>query len=245
VRLLSYNIRMGGSGRETLLAGVIRSCEPDVVVLEEAYVPAVVERLARECGMQWHGSRPGHSVAFLSRLQPAHFAWHDIWFARRSYMELVLAKSNTRIYGVHLSAIHSNVTEQRRTFELRALMDGIQSHTSSFHVLTGDFNTLVPGEQFDISKLPLRLRLVTWLTGGSIRWTTLQILFNKGYSDAYRLFHKDPGYTFPTWDPHVRLDYLFVPSRFAARVTGCSVVQDAPGVRDASDHLPLLSTLAD
>ena len=236
---------MGGAGREQPLAGVIRACEPDVVVLEEAYVPAVVERLARDCGMQWHGARVGHSVAFLSRLQPANFTWHEVWFAKRSYMELVLARSNTRIYGIHLSAIHSNITERRRTHELQAIMDNIKAHTKSFHVLIGDFNTLAPGEQLDISRLPLRLRLVTWLSGGSIRWSTIQILFNKGYSDAYRLFHKDPGYTFPTWDPHVRLDYLFVPSNFAKRVTACSVIYDAPGVRDASDHLPLLSLISE
>jgi endonuclease/exonuclease/phosphatase family metal-dependent hydrolase len=243
VRLLSYNIRMGGTGREQSLAGVIRACEPDVVVLEEAYVPAVVERLARDCGMQWHGSRAGQSVAFLSRLQPANFTWHEVWFARRSYMELVLAKSKTRIYGVHLSAIHSNLTERRRTRELQFMLENIKAHTNTFHVLTGDFNTLAPGEQLDLSKLPMRLRLVTWLTGGSVRWSTIQILFNKGYSDAYRLFHKDHGYTFPTWDPHVRLDYLFVPSNFAKRVTECSVVREVPGVRDASDHMPLLSVI--
>ena len=245
MRLLSYNIRHGGIGREAALASVIRFCNPDVVVLQEAVVPAVVERLARECGMQWHGGRAGHSVAFLSRIQVARFEWHEVWLARRSYLELVLSRTNTRVYGVHLSAIHSNVTERRRTYELGALLDSIRAHAKAFHVLTGDFNTLAPGERLDVSKLPLRLRLVTWLTGGSIRWTTIQILFNKGYTDAYRIFHKDHGYTFPVWDPHVRLDYLFVPSAFAPRVSGCTVVRDAPGVNDASDHLPLLSEIAD
>lgn len=245
MKLLSYNIRMGGTGREDALARVIRYCEPDVVVLQEAMVPAVVERLARSCGMQWHGSRPGHSIAFLSRLQPAQFTWHNVWFAKRSYLELVLSRTNTRIYGVHLSAIHSNVTEQRRTYELRWMLDAIKAHAKAFHVLTGDFNTIAPGEHLNINSLPLRLRFITWFTGGTIRWSTIQILFNKGYSDAYRVFHKDNGYTFPVWDPHVRLDYLFVPSDFAARITGCQVIRDAPGVKDASDHLPLLSEIAD
>jgi exodeoxyribonuclease-3 len=245
VRLLSYNIRMGGTGREASLARVIGSCEPDLVVLQEASVPAVVERLARDCGMRWHGARAGHSVAFLSRFQPAHFDWYLPRFARRSYLELVLAKTKTRIYGVHLSAIHSNLTERRRTYELKSMLDSIKAHATSFHVLTGDFNTLAPGEALDISKLPLRLRLVTWLTGRSIRWSTIQILVNKGYTDAYRHLHKDRGYTFPTWDPHVRLDYLFVPSAFAERVTRCTVLRDAPGAADASDHLPLLSEITE
>ena len=245
MRLLSYNIRFGGTGREEALARVIRFCEADVVMLQEAVVPAVVERLARECNMQWHGSRPGHSIAFLSRLQPARFHWYDAWFARRSYLELVLSGTNTRVYGVHLSAIHSNFTERRRTYELQWMLDSIKAHAKSFHVLTGDFNTIAPGERLDISQLPLRLRLITWMTGGTIRWSTIQILFNKGYSDAYRVFHKDHGYTFPAWNPHVRLDYAFVPSGFATRIRACMVVENAPGVKDASDHLPLLTEIAD
>jgi endonuclease/exonuclease/phosphatase family metal-dependent hydrolase len=43
----------------------------------------------------------------------------------------------------------------------------------------------------------------------------------------------------------VRLDYTFVPAVFAVRMTGCDVVRDAPEVREASDHFPLLSQIAD
>jgi endonuclease/exonuclease/phosphatase family metal-dependent hydrolase len=125
------------------------------------------------------------------------------------------------------------------------MLDSIHTHANTFHVLTGDFNTLAPGERLDISQLPLRLRLITWLTGGTIRWSTIQILFNKGYTDVYRVLHNDHGYTFPAWNPHIRLDYLFVPSSFAPRITACKVISDAPGVKDASDHLPLVTEIAD
>ncbi len=46
LRLLSYNIRYGGAGREAALAAVIRAAAPDLVVLQEATNPQVVERLA-------------------------------------------------------------------------------------------------------------------------------------------------------------------------------------------------------
>ena len=60
-----------------------------------------------------------------------------------------------------------------------------------------------------------------------------------GYVDAYRTLHPDlPGYTMPTWDPHVRLDYAFVPSSEAGRIVGCDVVRHADAVA-ASDHLPV------
>jgi exodeoxyribonuclease-3 len=240
LRVVSYNIRIGGWGREDAIAGVLKSCEADLVVLEEAIRPDVVERLARVCGMNAHGSLRGHSLAFLSRTPVARYAWHGVRFARRRYLEIVLEGSGARIFGVHLSAIHSNVFELRRAYELRSLLAGVAAHQHGFHVLTGDFNTLAPGEELDIRKLPSRLRAVVWATGGRISWRTIQLMLDGGYIDSYRMFHQDDGYTFPTWDPHVRLDYAFVPAVFAGRVGRCKVVRNAPGVRDASDHFPLL-----
>jgi len=46
LRLMSYNIRFGGVGREERLAAVIRQADPDIVVLQEATRPDVVERHA-------------------------------------------------------------------------------------------------------------------------------------------------------------------------------------------------------
>lgn len=123
--------------------------------------------------------------------------------------------------------------------ELKSLLAGIAQHQHGMHIVTGDFNTLAPGEQLDLRKLPLRLRIVTWITGRKIRWRTIQSMLDAGYSDGYRLFATDHGYTFPTWDPHVRLDYAFVPAVFKDRLTRCEVVREAPDLKAASDHFPL------
>jgi endonuclease/exonuclease/phosphatase family metal-dependent hydrolase len=244
VRILSYNIRFGGAEREKQIAAVIKACEPDVVILQEAVRPDVVNRLSSVCAMPRWGAVAGHSLAYLSRVEIKHHAWHKARFAKRRYLEIVLAATDIRIYGVHLSAIHSNLTEWRRTYELGALLNGIRKHQKGFHMVTGDFNTLAPGEKFDVSKLPARLRAIVWMTGGKIRWTTIQRMLDGGYTDGYRIFHKsDSGFTFPTWDPHVRLDYAFLPQESAARLKSCEVKTDAPMARDASDHFPLLSVL--
>jgi exodeoxyribonuclease-3 len=70
-----------------------------------------------------------------------------------------------------------------------------------------------------------------------------------GYVDAWRTVHPDmeekPGYTFPVWNPHVRLDYVFTPARFASRVTACEVRRTPEVARSASDHYPLLVELSD
>lgn len=245
LRVLSYNIRFGGAGREQAIGAIINLCAPDIVILQEATRPDVVARLASACGMTSWGAMHGQSVAFLSRIGVAHYAWHPLRFGRRMYLELVLSGSNTRIFGVHLSAIHSNPTERRRTHELRSLLTDIAKQQHGLHLLTGDFNTLAPGEPLDLRRLPLRLRAMVWLTGRTIHWTTIRLMLDGGYLDGYRQFHSaDEGYTFPTWDPHVRLDYLFLPKQFVSRLERCEVMRDLTGVRDASDHFPLLSQLS-
>jgi exodeoxyribonuclease-3 len=125
--------------------------------------------------------------------------------------------------------------------EVRALLECIKEDRNGFHVLTGDFNTLAPGELLNMQKLPWRYRLLALLLGGRVTYRTIQIMLDEGYIDAYRRLHKEPGFTFPTWDPHVRLDYFFVPAANADRVRSCEVMTDAAGAQTASDHLPLLA----
>jgi endonuclease/exonuclease/phosphatase family metal-dependent hydrolase len=71
----------------------------------------------------------------------------------------------------------------------------------------------------------------------------------EGYADAWRTTHanaeQDPGYTFPVWNPHVRLDYVFTPSAYASRVLACEVRRAPDATRAASDHFPLLVELSE
>jgi exodeoxyribonuclease-3 len=243
LRLLSYNIRYGGSGREEMLASVIDRCAPDVVVLQEATKPHVVEQVAKATGMSQWGSRPGQSLGFMSRAPVQHVAWHKPRVSRHAFIEIVPAAGGWRLFGVHLSAVHAAWTERRRWYELRALLVAIQQHQYGPHVLMGDFNTLAPGELLDFRNLPARLRALVWLSGGKIRWRTIQQVLDAGYRDAFRHLQPDlVGLTFPTWSPHVRLDYLFVPEPFLPRVSRCQVVTDGQ-VKDASDHFPLVAEL--
>jgi exodeoxyribonuclease III len=244
LRLLSYNIRFGGAGREAALAAAISARAPDLVVLQEATRPDVVERLAAATGMKTWASQTTHSVGFMSRLAVERHQWHRPPACRRAFLELVL-ENGLRVFGVHLSAIHSNWTERRRVRELRALLAAIQAHQQGPHVLAGDFNTLAPGEQLDMRRLPRRLRALAWLSGSTIRWQTIQMMLDAHYVDGYRMLHPlDAGFTFPTWDPHVRLDYVFAPAAMAARLTECEVV-DGPVGASGSDHFPLLTGLGD
>lgn len=241
LRILTYNIRRGGAGREDRLAAVIRRSGPDLVVLQEATRPDSVRALAEQAGMAQWGASAGTSLGFLSRSPVAHHEWHRPRVSRHAFLEIVPFGTEARVFGVHLSAVHSAWTERRRRFELRALLASIARHQHGPHVLIGDFNTLAPGEILDIRQLPRRLRALVWLSGGRIRWRTIQAILDGGYLDGFRMLHPDVvGFTFPTWSPHVRLDYAFVPKSFADRLLSCEVV-NGPDTADASDHFPLMT----
>lgn len=244
LKLLSYNIQRGGVGRESHLGAVIKEQAPDLVVFQEATRPEIVRRLAEATGMSSVGAAAGRSLGFMSRVPVADYRWARPPWSQHAYLEISPEGTDVRIVGVHLSAIHSAWTEKRRVLELRSLLAAIQPYEQTCHVMIGDFNTLAPDERFDATRLPLRLRLLVWLSGGRIRWQTIAIMLGAHYVDAYRMRHEaENGFTFPTWDPHVRLDYVFVPKSFADRVTACDVVTDDPRIPLASDHFPLCAAI--
>lgn len=242
-RLLTYNILRGGEGRLDRLAEVIRSCSPDLVLLQEARDPANVERLASATGMADGRAFRQQSLGFLSKRPVAFCQWIRPRISRHAFVEVVPEGEKLRLFGVHLSAVLAAWTEQRRLLELRALMRSVAYHQDRFHVLAGDFNTIAADARLDIGRVPLRVRPFLWLTGGRVRWRTIQTVLDAGYVDAFRMKHPDDhGYTLPAAHPHVRLDYVFAPRREAARVIACDIVRH-PAAAEASDHLPVMADL--
>ena len=255
MRLLSYNIREGGVGRAEQIAEVISAASPDVVALQEARHPAVVERIATLAGFPYWGSRPLHSTGFLSRVPVIEHGWRHPPRTRHALLEVSLGDGLPRVFVLHLRAWFSKWNEQRRARELRGLLDGIkdqlvrEQHAFAFHVLCGDFNALAPGERFDPSPMPAWIRGMVWLSGRDIARSTIEMMGADGYADAWRTVHPDserePGYTFPVWNPHVRLDYVFTPAAYATRVKSCEVRRTPEVARTASDHFPLLVELTE
>ena len=254
MKLLTYNIREGGVGRAEQIAEVISAAEPDVVALQEARDPSVVERVAKLADFPFCGSRVRHSTGFLSRVPVLEHAWRHPPRTRHALLEVRLADGYPRVFVLHLRAWFSKWSEERRAHELRGLLAGIQAqlereeHAFAFHVLAGDFNALAPGERFDSSPMPAWIRGMIWLSGRDIGRTTIDMMRGDGYVDAWRVVHpdseKNPGYTFPVWNPHVRLDYVFTPNAYASRVVGCEVRTTPSAARSASDHYPLFVELA-
>lgn len=245
LKLLSYNIRFGGRGREQALAETIVAAAPDLVVFQEAIDPAVIERISEATKFPFWAARRNHSIGFLSRTEVDYHEWHYPAGARHSFLEIVPAGGKTRVFGLHLSARFSKWDERRRTREIRSLLEGIKRHQNGFHVLVGDFNTLAPGEVLELHRLPTWIRALIWISGRKLQRESIQLVLDAGYADGFRLHSKEKGYTFPTWDPHVRLDYVFVPKVFANRLTRCEVMTEPKDeIRAASDHCPLVAELS-
>jgi exodeoxyribonuclease-3 len=214
------------------------------VVFQEATDPRVIERLAEETGLTIWAARAQHSIAFISRIEIAHHEWYYPAGAKHSFLEIVPAGSEARIFGLHLTARFSKWSERRRVVELRALLEGIKKHQHGFHVLVGDFNTLAPGELLQVKRMPRWIQALIWVSGRDIQRDTIQLMLDEQYADGYRLLHPDErGYTFPTWDPHLRLDYVFLPMSFRERLKAVRVITELAEAASASDHFPLVMEL--
>jgi exodeoxyribonuclease-3 len=242
-RLLTYNIRVGGVGRVEPLAHVINACAPDLVLLQEAARPDIVKQLAALTGMADWRAFNRQSLGYMSRTPVVSATWHRPRLSHHAYIEVMPAGTPIRVFGVHLSAVLAAWTERRRLYELRALLRSIADRKEGLHVLAGDFNTLAPGALLDVGRLPFRLRPLVWMSGGRIRWRTIQTVLDAGYVDAFRLLHPDdPGLTVPSGAPQVRLDYAFLPAAYTGTIGACDAI-DHPDVPRASDHRPVLLDL--
>lgn len=247
LRLLSYNLRFGGVGRERLLLQALASIPFDVAVLQEATRPGVVRDLAEALRIPHWGARPGRSLGFLSRKPPSGVHWHDRRGVRNAFLELTFDDPPLALLGVHLQPRLSRWNEKTRVRELAILGDIVRSRPDGDapHLILGDFNTVAPGEKVPVRRMPAWIRSTIWISGGRVRTEAIQALLNEDYVDAFRAVHPDrPGWTFPTGAPQLRLDYAFLSPGFPGRLAGCRVVRRPDPVSRASDHFPLLTVLS-
>lgn len=239
-KLLSYNIHFGGSEKREQIAEVINQIKPDLVVFQEASEPEVIKFLSEKCVMPFWAARRKYSLGFISKNEPQNYEWIHPEKSKHAFLEIQLPDSETRIFGLHLRARFSKWSEAKRHEEIKVLLESIKRHEHGFHALVGDFNTLAPGEVFHLELMPLWIRALIWASGRDIKRDTIQTILDGGYVDGFRkLFPNEKGYTFPVWQPHVRLDYIFLPQKFADKLLKFEIVK-IPLTEKASDHFPLL-----
>ncbi|MGN6562358.1 MAG: endonuclease/exonuclease/phosphatase family protein [Thermomicrobiales bacterium] len=237
MKVLSYNILNGGEERLPAIAAIVKREQPDAVALIEANSRANAAWLADELGM---------TMLFGEANCPYHIAWLSRLPIQRSenYRRPILAKTlfaievvwegrPLRLFATHLASSHE---AHPPVVEMPVILDVLRAFTDQPQLLVGDFNALRPG---DPTGTP---------PSGVVKWgdaataaprAAIQLLLDAGYTDCYRMLHpQQPGYTYPTDLPWMRLDYAFASPRLAARLHACEIITGEQAVH-ASDHFPI------
>ena len=221
LRLMTYNVRSMRDDRAAL-ARVIRSGQPDVVLVQEsprfARWRSLCAQLARTSNLVVvSGGRPAGSNLVLSSLGVDVVATHDVLFSKQPRLHqrgtaiavLSYRGSTFAVAGVHLSL--DAAERARHLGELDAALA---------RLVPADVPVIVAG---DINDQP-----------GSPVWSTL---------DAARPDIFAAGshpHTVPATGPLRTIDGIFADARIS--VTGARVI-DGPDTRVATDHLPVLAEL--
>ena len=194
---------------------MLREFDADVVALEEANDRAVVEGLARRLGNElvYGEANSEFAVALLSRLRVERFVNHRLPALAKTLLEI--EAGGLRFYATHL--VHGDVSTKRER-EVEAILGAVRAPC----LLVGDFNAVHPEDEVGEGVHAVDRRSV-------------ELVLEAGFTDAYRALHDDRGWTYKSWDPFLRLDYVFA---HGVDVTRCDVVES-----DASDHFALLAEL--
>jgi len=223
LRVLTYNVRSMRDDRAAL-ARVIRSAEPDVVLVQEAprflRWRSLCAELARTSDLVVvGGGRAAGSNLILSTLavgvvsSSAALFSPDAGSHRRGTAIAVLVKGGWRfaVAGTHLDLVPE--ARLRHVGELESAI-GAQVPAGIPIVVAGDVND----------------------QPGSAAWSALA----RGRADAFAAAGTGDGCTFPAREPHRRIDGIFVDPAIGVRAAR---VLDQADVLLASDHRPLMADL--
>jgi len=264
MKLLTYNIHHweGTDGRVDVarVTQVIRESEADVVALNEVFHPAItqpgdqplLETMAHTLNVAYvfgetlpllpeAGFPAAYGNALLSRYPirsaEAHLMVDLPGREQRGLLRAVLDTGQTApliVYVTHLDHRH----EEARLAQLKSLLTLVARFGHHPHLILGDLNALAPSDH-DAPPDGLQKSGREVISGGQV----VTHLLRAGYVDAYAAAGKGPPETWPTNNPHARIDYAFLSPPLAAQLCRCQR-WDTPLTRVASDHFPVLVELA-
>ncbi len=217
MKVMTYNILNGGIGREKVILEVIRSVQPDIVILQEVYTPDFLQDLGTALNMEpfFPGGNKKRRVALLSRLPirsiRSHHPLFPIW---RNVVEAEIEYQPHKIlylFGVHSKADLGILSEWWRWWEAKYIVKCVSPYSNRLCLITGDFNAIAPDDSVAVNMMPTWLKLKLWLQGKRVYQFSMREYLGAGFTDSFRRMNEGKdGFTLPPPYPNSRLDYIFV-----------------------------------
>lgn len=251
MRVVSYNILYGGTGRADPLAEVILAQRPDIIGLVEAGDIDMLHRIARRCRMDYILAIGNNQASALLSRWPIlrtinHAATPAGQCLSRSFLEATLQHpSGTEITCgvIHLHA-HAKISdESRRLEELSVILDILAPHRAASrpHLLMGDLNACSPVQQIDISHCKASTQKEYVANDKQLPRQVIGRMLEAGYIDSLVTAHPDLAAnkgSFSTQHPGQRVDFIFSHGIESKLITDAWIEQDRLAAY-ASDHFPI------
>jgi len=169
LRVVTYNILLGGARREEHITSVLRRLGADVITLQEVSNQEFAEQLARSLDMELvvgtASDGSGINLAVLSRLPVRRWRNHTHRGRMlRSHLEAVLSTGGSVVPELHLHSVHLAARfgerkkgEERRRRELDALLSDLADAGGAPHLIAGDLNSLAPGDHVEATAFFARM----------------------------------------------------------------------------------------
>jgi endonuclease/exonuclease/phosphatase family metal-dependent hydrolase len=162
IRIATYNVHacIGTDGRHdpARVAGVINEIDPDVIALQEfAYpvdialetrTPVVLTELDRyesALGPTRRASEHWFGNVLLTRHPLRDVRRIDLSMERREPRGALAATVDVNGVELHILAAHLGLRVAERRFQIRQILDYLDSVRNTFFVVLGDFNDWLPG----------------------------------------------------------------------------------------------------
>jgi endonuclease/exonuclease/phosphatase family metal-dependent hydrolase len=230
---MTYNVLWGGVGREKLIRDIVAAIRPDIAVFTEAIDSQSFNTIA--CAVGPHradGCGRKEFPAVVSRWPIVESRRYGPPWARQKWIAATVRPFSgpaVTVHGIHLIAQPFWPFEICRRFEVGSLLKRLRQDRATHHVVAGDFNALTRGETQKSGKAPIWIRAQSWLQLGlNARWS-LHRLTGDGYVDCYRACHPaEAGFTTPSWDPSVRIDYVYASAGLSTALRAAGTLEPGP-----------------
>ena len=246
---MTYNILDGGEGRLDLILKVIKTENPDFLVVNEVNgfeKDDKINNFSREIRLPYYklslsGEYDYHTAIF------SKYPFKEIKEIRplRNAGTLVVIETELgeiSIIGVHLAPY----TEETRLTEINLIINQQKQYQNK--ILMGDMNSLSTGDGYneEIIKGFNENQLSKFTTNGKFSFDVINKITSSSYIDTAEVFRKESVSTVPTEITQdeanlteMRLDYIFVSDSLKNKIKSYSVVKNNL-TNKASDHYPVV-----